>query len=256
MDTSRKPGFTLIELLIVLAILSILVALLYPVFARAREKANQATCVSNLRQIGLAAMQYGGDNDGLMFHTLSHAADDGVVTYWSFCWDSLVLPGVTVDASCGPLAPFLRSAAVWNCPAASSVQAASYFNPVPPPYGLNIAYVRAEIAQGHPVSFAQVESPAETIFATDSATDNSLSPGIPSWSEYVYLPSDHAPAVHGRHSGMANIVWLDGHISARKPISPDALHQSLCIGDILKALYMGSAATDDYYYELVKPQGQ
>jgi prepilin-type N-terminal cleavage/methylation domain-containing protein/prepilin-type processing-associated H-X9-DG protein len=257
MHTFRKPGFTLIELLIVLAILSLLMALLYPVFAHARQKANQATCASNLRQIGLATMQYGGDNDGLMFHTLGHADDSGLVTLWSFCWKSGQHPPVqTVDASCGPLAPFLRSASVWNCPSASSVQAADYFNPVPPAYGLNAAYVRAEVAQGHPVSFAQAESPAETIFAADCAVYSSVSPGVPSWSRDVYLPSDHAPTVHRRHSGMANVVWLDGHVSARKPVSPDATAQALNIGDILKGPYTGNAAIDDYYYELVKPQGE
>lgn len=254
MNTSQKPGFALVELLIVLAILSIFMALLFPVFAHAREKANQATCASNLRQIGLAAVQYGGDNDGFMFHTLGHADDSGLVTMWSFCWKAgRQPPSQTVNASCGPLAPFLRSADVWKCPAASNVQAAGYFNPVPPPYGLNVAYARAEVAQGHSVSFAQAQSPAETIFAADSATDHS---GVPYWSKYVSLPSDHAPAVHGRHFGMANVVWLDGHVSARRPVSPDALHQNLNIGDILKGPYTGDAAADNYYYEMVKPQGQ
>ena len=250
MHTPRKLGFTLIELLIVLVILSLLLALLFPVFSHVRGKANQATCASNLRQIGTAAIQYGGDNDGLMFHTLAHADDFGLVTMWSFCWDASQSPNKTVDTSCGPLAPFVRSAAIWNCPSASSVQAAAYFNPVPPPYGLNIAYVRAEIAQGHPVSFAQAEAPAETIFAADCATEFD---GKLAWSKYVSLPSDHDPSVHGRHFGMANVVWLDGHLSARKPISLDAQHQSLNTGIILKEPLTGDTHVDDYYYELVKP---
>ncbi len=250
MQTPHKSGFTLIELLVALAIVSLLAALLFPVFAHTWEKARQTTCVSNLRQIGLAAMQYGGDNDGLLFHTLNHADDSGLVTFWSCCWNIPKKPNKTIDASCGPLAPFLRSADVWNCPSALGIHAADYFSPVPPPYGLNIAYVRAENIQGHPVAFSQVETPAETIFAADSATV-SLNP--PSWSEYIFLPSDHDPAVHGRHSGKASVVWLDGHVSARKPISPDAQHQNLNIGDILKEALTGNAQTDDYYYELVKP---
>jgi prepilin-type processing-associated H-X9-DG protein len=195
-------------------------------------------------------MQYGGDNDGLMFHTLAHADASGLVTLWSFCWNTKKLPAQTVDTSCGPLAPFLRNAGVWHCPSALGLQAADYFHPAPPPYGLNIAYVRAEIAQGHPVSFAQAESPAETIFAADSAADVN---GLPSWYKYVSLPSDHDPAVHERHSGMANVIWLDGHVSARKPVASDADHQRLNIGDILKGALTGNAQTDDYYYELVKP---
>lgn len=195
-------------------------------------------------------MQYGADNDGLLFHTLAHADNSGLVTMWSFCWNTKSLPAQTVDTSCGPLAPFLRSADVWNCPSASGIRAADCFNPVPPPYGLNIAFVRTEIAQGHPMSFAQAEAPAETIFAADSATH---SHGIPFWDQYVSLPSDHDPAVHGRHSGMANVVWLDGHVSARKPAALDAERQNLNIGDVLKGALTGNARTDDYYYERVKP---
>ncbi|MEO7717059.1 MAG: DUF1559 domain-containing protein [Capsulimonas sp.] len=59
----RTIGFTLIELLVVIAIIAILAAILFPVFAKAREKARQTACSSNLRQIGLAMMQYVQDND-------------------------------------------------------------------------------------------------------------------------------------------------------------------------------------------------
>src|SRR5438270_8287108 len=58
-----KRGFTLIELLVVIAIIAIIAAILFPVFAQAREKARQATCVSNMKQIGTALTMYQQDYD-------------------------------------------------------------------------------------------------------------------------------------------------------------------------------------------------
>jgi len=60
---TRKKGFTLIELLVVIAIIAILAAILFPVFARARENARRTSCLSNIKQMGLALMQYAQDND-------------------------------------------------------------------------------------------------------------------------------------------------------------------------------------------------
>jgi prepilin-type N-terminal cleavage/methylation domain-containing protein len=66
MNRSQKTGFTLIELLVVIAIIAILAAILFPVFAQAREKARQATCMSNMKQNGLALLQYVEDYDERM----------------------------------------------------------------------------------------------------------------------------------------------------------------------------------------------
>jgi prepilin-type N-terminal cleavage/methylation domain-containing protein/prepilin-type processing-associated H-X9-DG protein len=70
-----RRGFTLIELLVVIAIIAILAAILFPVFARAREKARETSCRSNLKQIGLALHMYASDYDGLL-----PIADDKPVT--------------------------------------------------------------------------------------------------------------------------------------------------------------------------------
>src|ERR671934_1073768 len=69
--TELRSGFTLIELLVVIAIIAILAAILFPVFAQAREKARQAGCLSNLKQIGTATMLYVQDYDETYPHQLA-----------------------------------------------------------------------------------------------------------------------------------------------------------------------------------------
>ncbi len=239
MNTPRKLAFTLIELLVVLAVLSLILALLYPVFAHAKERSRQASCASNLRQIDLAATQYTQDNDGMIFPVVRYINDEGNPVAWCDCQADK--PSPYADKSCGPLSTYIKNAGVWTCPAAPDTAVT---------YGLNVAFVRAEIAGSRPIRLAQISSPAETIFVADRVPIPPDQLGI---APYVLLPSDRQPAVQGRHSGMANVLWADGHVSARKPVSPDAQTQALSVGDILKGVFTGNAATDDYYYELVKP---
>ena len=86
-----QSGFTLIELLVVIAIIAILAAILFPVFAQAREKARQTSCLSNTKQMGLGLMQYVQDYDETFptayFHRAFNPASGGTVggyVHWSF----------------------------------------------------------------------------------------------------------------------------------------------------------------------------
>jgi len=89
----RARGFTLIELLVVIAIIAILAAILFPVFARARAKARQATCASNLKQLGTAMIMYAQDYDGsiAMWGYGGSDADDDVST-GAYTWDTVLMP--------------------------------------------------------------------------------------------------------------------------------------------------------------------
>ena len=81
---SQKAGFTLIELLVVIAIIAILAAILFPVFAKVREKARQTSCLSNEKQLGLAFVQYTQDYDECYPGTL----------YYGNGWSSRIYPYV------------------------------------------------------------------------------------------------------------------------------------------------------------------
>ncbi len=80
--SSPRRGFTLIELLVVIAIIAILAAILFPVFARAREKARTSSCLSNIRQLGVGMAMYRSDNDGRMPWDWYQAEDSNIYYRW------------------------------------------------------------------------------------------------------------------------------------------------------------------------------
>src|SRR5688500_4426112 len=101
---SRKRAFTLIELLVVIAIIAILAAILFPVFAQAREKARQTSCLSNMKQTGLGLMMYTQDYD-----ETTPPRNDAV--------DNFGDPGVTPNFL-GSIQPYTRNGKIYGCPSA------------------------------------------------------------------------------------------------------------------------------------------
>src|SRR6266511_3043322 len=104
----RQRGFTLIELLVVIAIIAILAAILFPVFAQARDKARQASCLSNCKQIGLSLQMYAQDYD----ENLPNAGPDWPgnnkhpVFKAGYGWGMWVIL----------LDPYIKSRNLWICP--------------------------------------------------------------------------------------------------------------------------------------------
>src|SRR5579875_248996 len=101
----KRYGFTLIELLVVIAIIAILAAILFPVFAQAREKARQTTCLNNEKQIGLAFMMYAQDNDEAFPMTAGYNTP-----LWTQTINTYVKTGNTVGASND------MKNGIWDCP--------------------------------------------------------------------------------------------------------------------------------------------
>lgn len=209
MNNNRR-GFTLIELLVVISIIAILAAILFPVFARARENARRASCQSNLKQLGLAIMQYTQDYDG-MYPVSSHSNPVTPPTGW---WDAAgtwFWPQTTY--------PYHRSIQVFRCPSSTANQP-----PIFRQYGANY-YVIAY--PGDPAkSETIIESPASTYLCFDSGF-YTAGPALlngPNPVSHWYIPgigeATNAPVVanetadyrSGRHFGGVNMTFADGHV--------------------------------------------
>jgi len=190
----QRRGFTLIELLVVIAIIAILAAILFPVFARAREKARQSSCLSNVKQIMLAHNAYMTDYDGF--------------TCPSY------LPGPPATFWAQHLEPYLKNQGILICPSAPA-QGAGGVSTSNIGYGWNYNYLtyappgRTAGYGGYTAQDAQIQSPADTIVAGDSR--NNL--------DYVIAPhavgTTYSPEY--RHNDGANFGFLDGHGKWMKP---------------------------------------
>jgi len=202
----RHPGFTLIELLVVIAIIAVLAAILFPVFAQAREKARQITCLSNSKQLATATMMYVQDYDETFPMNLYLGFDQGPCVYTA--WTSIM--------------PYSKNNQLYNCP---SNPTAMDFPPMiatigmPPPcstapplkyigympnFGLMDWGDPSNMFgpdNGRPVkTLAQVEYPVETATWADSSAT------LP--DAYFGLMDE---PVQARHQNTLNACFADGH---------------------------------------------
>lgn len=192
MKRGPSRGFTLIELLVVIAIIAILAAILFPVFAQAREAARRSTCLSNNKQIGTAVMMYNQDYDELM--PLFYVPYPGSArrTWASLCqpyiknWQAFKCPNM-------PDARAPDGGSIWTTPGLNHDGNLGLW----PGYGWNVVYMNfsadcsdfdVDAQSGPPTPLAAIGSPADTVMLTGA----SLEPG-----EGSFAGADSLYPVHG-----------------------------------------------------------
>ena len=226
MRTSTRSAFTLIELLVVIAIIAILAAILFPVFAQAREKARQSSCLSNTKQLGLAALMYSQDYD----ETFPIYTYD-FLTYWN---GGRVSSGAPFDKTRGLLYPYLKSGDIQRCP---SYVGGSNLGGVGYGYNQGVfsdgSYDSVTYAPLGPASHSALTRPSEIVLFGDcgNRTDpaatapETMNFAVGSVRETITLqpPSSWCYPGYGctasedfRHQSFASFVFADGHAKAVK----------------------------------------
>ena len=214
---SRKRGFTLIELLVVIAIIAILAAILFPVFAKAREKARQSSCQSNLKQLGLAFFQYTQDYDGILppLYTLNPTN----------LWVQKVVPYVSGSTYDGVWGSAIFGYNFMRCP---SIPQSSY---VAVSYGVNYpfvisgsdliggamldkvpsnVYVAADYAGTAYNYNGSIVNPEVSTYEFNTDTDGD---GIKdSSSKYIQYFGGNYNGFYPVHSKGGNFLFGDGHV--------------------------------------------
>jgi prepilin-type N-terminal cleavage/methylation domain-containing protein/prepilin-type processing-associated H-X9-DG protein len=248
MLVKSRGGFTLIELLVVISIIAIIAAILFPVFARARENARRSACQSNLKQIGLGFAQYIQDYDNRYPYPCDLA--DG-----HYIGEDIQLKaaGVVLDTAShlwmAKLDPYLKSTQVFTCPSATKVKTllhgtytatGSAGSPKWIGYGYNGAISGFDMSAGQSgarlnwsrwitsAHDSDIAEPSRTILVADSGGANggtfppyrisiydygigASDPSGTNEDPYDFIPSS-------RHLATVNVLFCDGHVKAmQKP---------------------------------------
>jgi prepilin-type N-terminal cleavage/methylation domain-containing protein/prepilin-type processing-associated H-X9-DG protein len=217
----RDQGFTLIELLVVIALIAILAAILFPVFAQARDKARASTCLSNVKQIALAGSMYVQDYDEQMVPTYQYYDGfSGNVNYLRWWYDMIN--------------PYVKNWGVLQCPSGrafntSGVTKVDTNNGVG---GVWISYGTCSNTWcvgsfGSAKSYAAVVEPANTIWVAESSSASPelwVRDGLWGWTcPKNQIPPDRRAAnvACSRHSEGGNYAFVDGHAKWLRKTTPE-----------------------------------
>jgi prepilin-type N-terminal cleavage/methylation domain-containing protein/prepilin-type processing-associated H-X9-DG protein len=216
----QRKGFTLIELLVVIAIIAILAAILFPVFARARENARRSSCQSNLKQIGLGLMQYKQDYD----ERWPSAGGCGSGSTADQALGCASWPGFVST----PIMPYIKSQQLWACPSDSYNNmniGVTYTAGDPRVHKVSYGYNYMGISNGltptatNPPGAGNADSaiysPAELVVALDTANRWI---DINFWDRDVNQYNKPTPNYNYtcRHLETANFLYADGHVKTNR----------------------------------------
>jgi len=246
---NRRSAFTLIELLVVIAIIAILAAILFPVFAQAREKARSGSCLSNFKQLGLAHMMYVQDYDECFSPSEVSLSGGGSFTT-GYDWTRNVNPYVKNGADQAQLISGRTiegfSGGIYSCPSSARPNQKNQFvvraDLFPVWYDNGVDF--AKNASGPAKSLASVDEPANRIGMWEAGANgndaNNFGPYYPveTWAWYsgfAYQVGDFLGATKDcdvssgqegggfqscntlpryRHNGTCNMLFLDGHVKS------------------------------------------
>ena len=205
---ARRGGFTLIELLVVIAIIAILAAMLLPALSKAREKARQASCSANLKQIGLGLIMYADDNKERLPGSWIDVGGAGYNAAPSYTWRRLAHPYIG-DRNVH-FCPSGTATNTWDPTASSDWGTSSY--------GGNRVHWSGgsptDAMSGIPLSI--LAYPSETVLIAERASAADQAPAYQANSHDFNWPLYDASVGPTRHGGGANFTWGDGHVQWHK----------------------------------------
>jgi prepilin-type N-terminal cleavage/methylation domain-containing protein/prepilin-type processing-associated H-X9-DG protein len=222
-DRRARAGFTLIELLVVIAIIAILAAILFPVFAQAREAARKTQCISNLKQIGTAMQMYVQDYDEV-YPPSNYRIYNADGSQGNFLWYSMLEPYVKIgfSGSSNTLSNSTR-ASIWVCPSFRTSYPDGIAASTPERSYAGNAILMPPMGWGRPEPFPPVVSVASVQYSSQRVLVS------PSRGGAVWTLADQGNSegvdvnyrvARFRHNGGANYLLTDGHAKWYKGPNP------------------------------------